>query len=395
MDDLCSAEKLVEFRRDLHRFPELRFEEYRTSAKISDFLEEVGWVVARDPESTGLVATWPQATVNVQILVRADIDAYPVNDGKSVSYSSQNPGVAHACGHDVHVTAALGLACRIAQNPVVRDSVAILFQPAEEIPFGATSGAQRMLDSGLLRKHYLAVIGLHCWPLLEAGSVGVDVGPAMAAKDAFEIKFNGLSTHAATPALSHDSLLAAAEAIMSLHAGVARVRNPHELLAFNIGTILGGQSQSAVPDLVAITGTLRTHDQQVRGRLKKVIERIAHNSGAKYEVDIELTWANEMPPVINSEGLVALALDVLRATKHRVVELREPPMTSDDFSLLAVLGPTLYFKLGVAPMGGGQVVPLHTAAFDVDESCIPVAVDALESVVIGALDAAGRGESLA
>ncbi|CAB4573988.1 MAG: amidohydrolase [Actinobacteria bacterium] len=390
----CSYHELVELRRAIHKDPELRFSEHRTSERIKAFLVDHGWEVHKDPESPGLVARWPGAQKKIQVLVRADIDAYPVQDGKKVPYASANAGVAHACGHDVHTTAALGLACRLASEPDVRDHVSILFQPAEEIPFGESSGARRMLDSGLLGDSYDAIVGLHCWPQLEVGTIGIDSGPAMAAKDGFGIEFHGMSTHAATPALARDALLAAADAILSLHAAVSRFRNPNELVAFNVGTIAGGRSQSAVPDLVFITGTLRSHDEGVRQRLKVVIERVAHASANKFDVTADFTWANQMPAVVNSPGLVSLALEVLPETKHTIVELTEPPLTTDDFSLLAERGPTLYFKLGVTPVGADAILPLHTGLFDVDEGCIPVAVDGLERLVKSALASVERGENL-
>lgn len=390
----CSFSQLVELRRDFHRFPELRFAEHKTSKKIEEFLREVGWQVLKDPESPGLVATWPGADLGSHVLIRADIDAYPVQDAKSVDYASKNPGVTHACGHDVHTVSAMGLASRLGADSELRGRVTFVFQPAEEIPYGEPSGARRMLDSGLLEDHYTAVLGLHCWPSLEVGVIGIDGGPAMAAKDAFGIDFHGVSTHAATPALSRDALLAASDAIVSMHAAVSRSKNPNELAAFNVGTIRGGQSQSAVPDLVSITGTLRTHDEGVRQRLKAVIDRVASGSAQKFDVTAELKWANQMPAVVNSPGLVALAHSVLSATSHRVVELPEPPLTTDDFSLLAERGPTLYFKLGVTSPGAETILPLHTARFDVDEQCIPVAIDGFDQLVRGVLAAAERGDKL-
>lgn len=390
-----SEDDLVAFRRDLHRNPELRFGEYETSRKIADVLHHQGWDVRRDSESTGLVASWPQRGTKPQILVRADIDAYPVQDGKNVDYASTVPGVSHACGHDVHTTAAIGVATRFAKNPELRSEVSFLFQPAEEIPYGEPSGARRMLDSGLLEEEYSAIIGMHSWPQLEVGTIGIDPGPAMAAKDAFGIDFRGLSTHAATPSLSRDALLTAADAIVSLHAAVSRFRNPHDLVAFNIGTISGGRSQSAVPDLVSVTGTLRTHQEEVRQRLRGVIEQVTHGSAQKFDSTADFNWANQMPAVVNSAGLVRLALDVLPVDEYQVVELTEPALTTDDFSLLAERGPTLYFKLGVTPVGFDNIQPLHTAQFDVDEKSIGIAVDVFETLIKDSLVARDAGVSLA
>lgn len=382
----AAAFDIVTFRRDLHKHPELRFEEHRTADKVASLLANAGWLVHKDPESTGLLVTDPEGDQFDQVLIRADLDAYPVTDSKVTEYASSNPGVTHACGHDVHTSAAVGLALRVRSDTELRRRVSFLFQPAEEIPYGEASGARRMLDSGLLRDRYVAVLGMHCWPQLEAGTVGLDHGPAMAAKDAFGIEIRGRSAHAATPALGRDAILGAAAVISALHAGVARERNPHELVAFNIGTIRGGQSQSALAELVTLTGTLRTHDEQVRSRLKSVIERVAHSATAAFDLHVTLTWANEMPAVVNAPELVALAHSVLSSAGISAVSMDHPPLTTDDFSLLAVLGPSLYVKLGVTAPGATTIIPLHTAGFDVDESCLTLAVDALEALTRGALD---------
>lgn len=376
---------IVAFRRDLHKHPELRFEEHRTSGKVAALLAEAGWIVTKDPESTGLVVTDPEADETDQVLIRADLDAYPVNDAKSTDYASTNPGVTHACGHDVHTSAVVGLALRVRQNPELRRRVSFIFQPAEEIPYGQASGAQRMLDAGLLRDRYRAVLGLHCWPQLEAGWIGLDQGPAMAAKDAFGIEVRGRSAHAATPALGRDAILGASTIVSALHAGVARERNPHELVAFNVGTIEGGQSQSALAELVTLTGTLRTHDEEVRSRLKAVIERVTASAAAAFDLSVTLTWANEMPAVVNTGELVALAHEALTDRGISVASIDSPPLTTDDFSLLGALGPSLYMKLGVTPPNASVIAPLHTAAFDVDESCLTTAVDALEAILVKVL----------
>lgn len=348
---------------------------------VATLLADAGWLVARDPESTGLVVTDAESVNFDQVLIRADLDAYPVSDSKTTEYASSNPGVTHACGHDVHISAVVGLALRLRRNAEIRRRVSFLFQPAEEIPYGEASGARRMLDSGLLRDRYSAVFGMHCWPQLEAGWIGLDHGPAMAAKDAFGIEIRGRSAHAATPALGRDAILGAASVISALHSGVARERNPHELVAFNIGTIRGGQSQSALAESVTLTGTLRTHDEDVRSRLKAVIERVATSAAAAFDLQVSLTWANEMPAVLNAPELVELALTALTESGISVASMDHPPLTTDDFSLLGVLGPSLYVKLGVTSPGATTITPLHTAAFDVDENCLPIAVDALEALV--------------
>lgn len=383
-------EHLVELRRELHRYPELRFDEHRTVESIVARLPS-GTPMVTEVAGTGLVVTIAGAEPGPAVLLRADMDAYPVGDAKTVDYASRTPGVCHACGHDVHVTVAYAVACRLLADPPRCGTVRVLFQPAEEIPFGQPSGGAAVRDSGVFAgQRFDAVLGLHCWPDLPAGAIGVDPGIAMAAKDAFRVRLRGRAAHAATPARGRDAILGLSALVSGLHAAIARRRDPHDLVAFNVGTLSGGSTQSVVADRAEATGTLRTHDPAVRQRLKEVVERVARAQADTFDLGLDFTWANEMPPIVNDPGLVSLAVREL-VPVARVVTLAEPPMTSDDFALLGVLGPLLYLKLGVG--GGAGGAPLHSATFDVDEACLPVGVAALERLTRVVLSGAGRAGS--
>ncbi|WP_283133639.1 M20 metallopeptidase family protein [Rhizohabitans arisaemae] len=376
-------DELVRLRRRLHQHPELRFTEHQTAKTLAELLSPLAPVRA-GVAGTGLVVELASQAPGPSVLIRADMDAYPVSDAKDVPYASRNPGVCHACGHDVHMTVAYGVAARLAANPPARGSVTVLFQPAEEIPFGAESGAAKVLATDALAdRRFDAVLGLHCWPELPAGAIGVDRHTAMAAKDAFRIELIGRAAHAATPAQGRDAILALSTLVGLLHAAVARGRDPHELVAFNIGTIAGGASQSQVAARAEATGTLRTHDAAARARLKEIIERLARQQAAALDVGIDFTWANEMPAIRNAAELVSLAHAELPGTAD-VVDLPVPPLTTDDFALLGALGPSLYVKLGVAGEGAGA--PLHSGGFDVDERCLAVGTAALERLTRAVLD---------
>jgi len=370
------VEALTQLRRQLHQHPELRFEEKQTAATLQSLLGPLGRLHT-GVAGTGLVLELNSAAPGPAVLIRADMDAYPVSDAKEVPYASRTPGVCHACGHDVHMTVAYGVAARIAGDPPPAGSVTVLFQPAEEIPFGADSGAAAVLaDPALADRRFDAVLGLHCWPGLPAGALGVDRTTAMAAKDAFRVELVGRAAHAATPASGRDAILGLATTVTALHAAVARAQNPDDLVAFNIGTITGGASQSQVAERAEATGTLRTHDPAARARLKQAIERVAVGQADALDLDLRFTWANEMPPVRNANRLVALADAVLPGLVD-LHPLSVPPLTTDDFALLGALGPSLYVKLGVSngTVGGA---PLHSGSFDVDERCIGVGVTVLE-----------------
>ena len=376
---------LVALRRDLHAHPELRFEEVWTAQRIASEIESDVDELVTGIGGTGVLARVDGVESGGRVLVRADIDAYPVPDLKEVGYRSQNVGVTHACGHDVHAAVGVGVLRRFARERPKRGSVSVIFQPAEEIPFGCPSGAATVLEhpavAGLRPD---AVLGLHCWPQLEAGQIGIDPSIAMAAKDAFEIVVSGTSAHAATPAQGRDAILAAAFFVTAVHAAVARRRDPSELVALNVGTISGGFSQSVLASEVRLTGTLRTRDEELRRRLRTVIGAVADGVGVQFDTTLQLRWADQMPAVRNDGALVALARGTL-ARVADVVTLEVGSMTSDDFALYSALGPTLYLKLGVASPGRGPAAPLHSGQFDVDESCIHVGVTALATLCLDVL----------
>jgi len=369
----------VQFRRDLHAHPELRFAEYRTSEKIANEAEQLGLKVTRAVAETGVIVEWESGKPGPHILLRADLDALPVPDLKDVKYRSLNEGIMHACGHDVHMTVVMTIAKLIAERPPVKGRVSFLFQPAEEIPFGQASGAQAILDSGQFKRlNPDYVLGLHCWPTLDAGKIGIDQQIAMAAKDAFSIQIKGRGAHAATPELGIDSILVASQLVSELHHLISRRVNPADSAALNVGTIHGGHSQSVLADEVEITGTIRTISAETRTGLRLAITRLAEGVATSSGAQIKVVWANEMPAVVNNQNLVAISKKVFGGVLglENVIELSEPPMTTDDFALYAEKVPGLYIKLGV-----GSNYPLHSSNFDVDEECLRHGIEALHELV--------------
>lgn len=371
---------LVVLRRALHEEPELRLGEVLTSRRIAAELESLG--LAPIPVAgTGLVAEMIFSANGPRVLVRADMDAYPVDDAKTVAYASRCPGATHACGHDVHMTAAVGLARRLRAIPPTIGSVTFVFQPAEEIPYGEESGARLVLEAGVLAETYDAILGLHCWPSLPVGTIGLEPSIAMAAKDAFRIDVTGASAHAASPSQGRDAILGIASIVSGLHAAIAREHDSGQLVVFNIGTIEGGRSQSSLARHASATGTVRTHDAEVRDRIKTAMERFVRHTARALDLEAAVEWANEMPAVENDSALVELATGVFQSIDivREVARVEAPPMTSDDFALYGARGPSLYMKLGVTGSGGGGA-PLHAADFDVDEECLLVGVEALDAL---------------
>jgi amidohydrolase len=377
---------LIALRRDLHRHPELRFEEIHTAALVAERLRAAGLQVNVGRARTGVVASLGSGYPHV--LVRADMDALPTQDLKAVEYKSQVVNVSHACGHDVHTTVVLGLAEHFASQPPASGRLTFVFQPAEEIPFGEASGGQEMLDTGVL-DGVDVVLGLHCWPWLPVGVVGVDRCVAMASKSAFKITVTGTGAHAATPDQGRDAILAASHIVTAIHQLLSRETRPGQRATINIGTIEGGRSQSIVPPSAEITGTIRSADDEAGPRLRIALERVVHAVGEMCSVDTSVDWKNDMPPVINNEALVNRSLKVLSAAGNvdEVRLLDEPPMTADDFALYAQQRPGLYLKLGVCAADASiGCHPLHDGRFDVDERAIGVGVSALTALVVDLLN---------
>lgn len=377
-----SPAHLVELRHDLHRHPELRFVEHRTAGILAERLAALGYRVRAGVGGTGVVGALDGGQPGPCLLLRADMDGLPVVDRTTTEHSSQVPGVSHACGHDVHMAVVLGVAERLAAVGIGRGRILVAFQPAEERPFGQPSGAQAMLDDGLLGQgEPTAVLGLHCWPDLPAGEVGVDERIAMGAKDAFSIELHGRGAHAATPSRGRDAILGLGALITGLHTGVGRALDATDRAAFNIGTVSGGRSQSVVADDAALTGTLRTVDPEARSRLRAVVERVSEGVATAHGLTSDLRWADEMPPVRNDPRLVGRAIAVTRGSGIPVRVLSDPPMTADDFALLAEGRPALYLKLGVRDPASVDWPPLHSGWFDVDDRCIGVGVGVLFGLV--------------
>ena len=380
--DSATSALLREFRRDLHAHPELRFTEVRTAAKLAERLGALGLDVETGVAETGVVARLTTGRPGPHVLVRADMDALPTADLKSADYASTYDGISHACGHDVHTTVVLGIAEVLCRQAPSCGAVTFVFQPAEEIPFGEASGGAAVVATGLL-DDVDVVLGLHCWPALPAGTIGVDGTTAMASKKAFRIAMRGIGAHAATPSHGRDAVLAASSLVVHLNQLLGREMDPGERAALNVGTITGGRSQSIVAPSAEITGTIRTVDSALSTRLRDAVDRVAAGTAHTFGVEATVEWKNDMPPVVNDAELVHRALAVLQTNPSIEVELLDaPPMTADDFALYAQERPGLYVKLGVKS-GDGSLGghPLHDGRFDVDESSIDVGVLGLTALI--------------
>ena len=377
---------LIKWRRHLHRHPELRFVEFQTSEYIANLLSTIGLKPIRAAR-TGLIALLEGNKPGPTIALRVDMDALPMNDEKEVPYKSSSPGCCHACGHDVHMTVATGVAHVLTKlRGQMHGQVKFIFQPAEEIPSGEPSGAKAMIEEGaLVNPDVSAIFGMHCWPELKAGLIGLQRGCTMASADSLVITLVGQGAHAGTPQHGRDAILAAAQVVQAMYMVSAREVSPNEAHTLSIGTIRGGQSQSIICDRVDMTGTLRTTSRPLRDRLVERLGNVVKEVAGATRCEGSLQVADNFPPVMNDDRLFDHAMTALKAAlgDDSIVELTDKPMTAEDFSYYLDQVPGLYVKLGVAPQDKSiPQFPLHKPRFDIDETSLMTGVRGLAILLL-------------
>lgn len=378
--------QMVAWRRAIHRRPELAFEETETASLVAERLRVLGCEVHEKIASTGVVgilraARRPSAPA---VLLRADMDALPIEEAPGRDYGSEVPGKMHACGHDGHVAMLLGaatlLAARRAELP--RD-VVLCFQPGEE----GAGGALRMIEAGAL--DLAGPVGeafaIHLWSPFPEGTVYVRSGPALAAQDEFTARFAGRGGHGAMPHRATDPIVAACQAVAALQAVVSRSVDPLEAAVITVGSIHGGSAPNVIPDAAEIRGTLRSFAADVRGllrrRLREVLEGTARAGGCGLELDLRQGY----PTVVNDPGAVE---KVWRAAREAVgaARLFEPPplAVSEDFAYFLERVPGALILLGAGDASRGIDAPHHSPRFDIAESALKVGAELLVRVALDA-----------
>ncbi|WP_435600864.1 amidohydrolase [Streptomyces sp. C10-9-1] len=371
--------ELIAFRRDLHMHPELGNQEFRTTAALKARLERAGLEPRVLPLGTGLVCDIGTGSAEAQgrplFAIRADIDALPIPDTKTVSYRSTVPDRAHACGHDVHTTAALGAGLVLAdldRQGLLTQPVRLLFQPAEEVLPG---GAADAMECGVL-DGVGKIIAVHCDPKVDAGTIGLRPGPITSACDRLEVTLDGPGGHTARPHLTTDMVTAAAKIVTEVPALLARRVDARSGLAVTWGRIESGHAPNVIPQHAELSGTVRCLDlagwREAPDLVHAAIDEIATLHRAKSQIE----YIRGVPPVVNDPVVTELLRDAHAARRGPyAIEDTEQSLGGEDFSWYLEHVPGAMARLGVRVPGDTTRRDLHRGDFDVDEESITAGVE--------------------
>lgn len=381
--------RLIETRRYLHQHPELSNREKETSAFVAKRLQSLGLEVKTGLAGHGVVGLLKGEKPGPVIAVRSDMDALPIAEAVQSPFASQNPGVMHACGHDVHMTAVLGVAEMLAgMRKDLKGSVKFIFQGAEEgVPEGEVGGAAQMIKEGVLENpRPKAIFTFHVAPGIPAGHIGYALEGAMAASDAFTLTVKGKSSHGAAPHMGIDGVYVASECVQSLQSLRSRRIDPMRPMVLSIGSIHGGKRRNILADEVIMEGTLRTLDRQTRTQViseaKTMMESIAQAHGAT----CTLTFTPTTPLLFNDPSLAQAGVrSFQKALGAEQVLAVTPWMASEDFACYQEVVPGFLAFLGVG-MKDKANAPLHSPHFEVDEVSLQTGVKAMTQCVLDALE---------
>src|SRR6478672_10990728 len=366
------APRLIEIRRHLHSHPELSGQEYQTAAYVTGVLSSCGIHVQEVVGRTGVIGELKGEGRDQRLLaIRTDMDALPISERTQLDFASRQPGVMHACGHDVHTTVGLGTAMVLAQlGETLPGTVRFLFQPAEEI----SQGASWMIQDGAMEK-VNSILSLHVFPSISAGSVGIRYGALTAAADDLEIIIMGESGHGARPHEAIDAIWIASQVITTLQQAISRTQNPLRPVVLTIGKINGGRAPNVIADYVELVGTVRSLHPETHANLPAWIEKIVSNVCQTYGARWEMKYKRGVPSVQNDTGLTQILEAAAKEAwgSDRVQILPEPSLGAEDFSLFLEHAPGSMFRLGVG-YPDKHNYPLHHPQFEVDESAIVTGV---------------------
>ncbi len=361
-------EQIVAWRRDIHQHPELGFEEHRTAALAADEMQRLGISVRRNVGRTGVVGDIDLPGSTHRILLRADMDALPVQEASGEPFASVVDGKSHLCGHDAHVAMLMGAARLLAKHrDKLKSSVRLMFQPSEEAGPG---GALAMIDDGVL-DGVDAAFAIHVFTACQAGKWGLRAGPVMAAVDSLKIQIVGRGGHAATPEVCIDPIVAAAQAITSLQTIMSRRIRPLDAGVLSLCTIHGGDAFNVIPEAVTILGTLRSHSEAMRNQAKKLMREILQGVETSTGTRIDLTINDSYPVLVNDAATIERTRQLVGRLfgAEQAIDV-DKKFGGEDFSYIAQQVPAAMAYLGVGNAQAGITAAHHNPGFRIDESVL-------------------------
>ena len=369
------AAEMRVIRQDIHRHPELAYQEKRTAAIVAARLREWGIETHENIGGTGVVGVLRAGSSTRAIGLRADMDALPIHEATGLPYESVHKGCAHSCGHDGHTTMLLCAARYLAETRHFDGRIHLIFQPAEE----GKAGARAMIQDGLFERFPCEeVYALHNWPALPAGTIATRAGPIMAAADRVEIKVRARGGHAAQPHLGADAVLCAAQIVAAAHTLVARRIDPNATAVLSLTSIHGGSSHNVMPAEVVVGGTVRTFDAAVQDRLEQSLREVVEGTARSNGCEATLTYERYYPATVNDPQCAQHALAAGQALIGDSTRLDAPAFTSEDFAFMLQEVPGAYVWLGQSsPLRSAQ---LHTPGYDFNDEVLPVGAGLLATL---------------
>jgi amidohydrolase len=375
------TDDLIDLRRDLHRHPELSWEERRTTDRVVEVLEHTGWRVTPSQRSGALAEIGDGDRV---VALRADLDALPVHDLTTDPWTSQVPGVAHACGHDLHTAALVGAAHALAEvheRGQLGGRVRLLFQPAEEVMPG---GAVHLLNHGAL-EGVERIFALHAEPAVDVGTIGVRTGPITSAADRIEVRLEGNGGHTSRPHLTGDLTFALAKITSELPAVLSRRMDPRAGVSVVWGVLRAGSAPNVIPDQGIAAGTVRILDATAWSGCEAVVREAVADIVRPYGITAAVDYLQGVPPVVNSPGSARIindAVDAVLGTHHRT----DVPQSlgGEDFGWYLSEVPGAMFRLGTRTPGGATY-DLHQGDLRIDEQAVGVGARVMAAVALRAL----------
>ena len=364
-------EQIVGIRRELHQIPEPAYTEKKTSAAVADHLKKAGLEVRTGIARYGVVGLLSTGRPGPTLMIRADMDALPVEEQTGLLFSSTHAGAMHACGHDAHMAMVVGAALVLSSvKDTLKGNIKFLFQPAEEGP----GGAKPMIEEGVMDNPKVDyAVGCHLWPASPEGTIGVKAGTIMAAMNRFDIRIIGSQGHGAMPHLCVDALDVGTQVVNALQRVVSRHMDPLKPTVVTVGSFHAGKAFNIIPGEAELSGTTRTFDLEVwkswEPRMRKILQGVCDSMGARFELNFEFGY----PPTINDPFMADLVrrCAAVMVGPDKVFE-PEPTMGGEDMSYYLQKAKGCFFFLGVGRPGGA---PLHNAKFDFNEDVLLLGVE--------------------